>query len=341
MRKIVTVVFILFATFVGAQNEIGPIHKNGHDLYFQDDPEGSDSAFIYNHGANKYYGGTIIIPDTFTFNNKLYRVYGIQSGAFYTCEVDSVFIPNSVVEIRDWAFWGIQTMTSITLPNRLDSIGEHAFENSLIENVYCMSPIPPRLADSIFDGSVLNRKLYVPNGSVQAYTESDWGTRGYFASINGAFLGNTNVDTVTSNSVTIRWVNEPAAVNYTISIYTADTLYRQYYIDNEGNLHRLKLPAIPHARMDTATSSTDFCVLTIDNMASGTDYMYIVEGNDVNNAPVYNETGVFRTEEEEEGIEDIPVNGERTNGRKVIRDGQVLILRDDRWITIQGQTIQP
>lgn len=290
-----------------------------------------------NSSDSSEYTGTIVIPDTVEYDNTKYTVAQIDEYAFHKSILDSVFIPNTVTMIADAAFWQAK-LNSITLPNKLQTIGQHGLINTTLQKVTSLSPLPPTISTETFGTPPTIGDLYVPTGSEPMYREK-WGN--YFTRINGVFLGNTNVDTVTSNTVTIRWVNAPEAVNYVVTIYTADTVYRKDSIDSDGKVHRLKMPAIPHARMDTATSSTDFCVLTIDNMASGTDYMYIVEGNDVNNAPVYNETGVFRTEEEEEGIEDIPVNGERTNGRKVIRDGQVLILRDDRWITIQGQTIKP
>lgn len=307
-----------------------------NDLAVGGDPQ--VGVAMFENATQGVYSGTVIIPETVKHNDTTYRVVKIENNAFHACMLDSVSIPNTVTVLDGAAFFEVQ-LNSITLPNRLDTIGQHAFMGTTLQKVTSLNPIPPAIDTETFSGfpSIIE-DLYVPTGSAPMYREK-WGN--YFQRINGVFLGNTNVDTVTSNTVIIRWVNAPEAVNYVVTIYTADTVYRKDSIDSEGKVHRLKMPAIPHARMDTATSSTDFCVLTIDNMTSGTDYMYIVEGNDANNAPVYNETGVFRTEEEEEGVEDIPVNGERTNGRKVIRDGQVLILRDDRWITIQGQTIQP
>ena len=105
-----------------------------------------------NDGLDPYansssYTGSIIIPNTITYDGTIYTVTSIGNNAFEYCNnLTSITIPNSVTEIGDYAFYGCRGLTSVI---------------SNITNVF-------NIDLSVFGGCE-NSILYVPNGLVGTY----------------------------------------------------------------------------------------------------------------------------------------------------------------------------
>ena len=74
------------------------------------------------------YSGSVVIPETVTYNGTTYSVTSIGDGAFEYCsKLTSVTIPNSVTSIGEEAFEYCSKLTSVTIPNSVTSIGNYAF----------------------------------------------------------------------------------------------------------------------------------------------------------------------------------------------------------------------
>ena len=83
----------------------------------------------YDTYTNEYLGN-VVIPESITYNGKMYSVTTISEKAFYYCSsLTSITIPNSVTTIGDYAFYNCSGLTSITIPNSVTSIGNYAFRN--------------------------------------------------------------------------------------------------------------------------------------------------------------------------------------------------------------------
>lgn len=81
----------------------------------------------------------VVIPKTIEANGITYSVTSIRESAFYGCKsFTSITIPNSVTSIGSCAFYNCSSLTSIVIPNSVTSIDARAFYNcsSLTDTYY-------------------------------------------------------------------------------------------------------------------------------------------------------------------------------------------------------------
>lgn len=123
--------------------------------YRQDDSFGK--PIIHRNG--KYYKNV-------TFGN---NVTEIHPQLFSNAIIPNIILPDSLRLIGDKAFDGAVRQSSLTIPEKCDSIGDNAFAslNGTLLNIDCKSPNPPRIALGTFSGQ--NFILSVPYGCRDVY----------------------------------------------------------------------------------------------------------------------------------------------------------------------------
>ena len=86
-------------------------------------------TYQYYESSSNYSGLVdIVIPQEVCYNNRIYSVTSIGSGAFEACgTLKSITIPNSVKIIRGYAFERCSRLESVNIPNTVTQIGEGAF----------------------------------------------------------------------------------------------------------------------------------------------------------------------------------------------------------------------
>lgn len=82
-------------------------------------------------------------------------------------------VPDWVESIGAYAFYDCESLTSITIPRSVTSIGSAAFlECQSLKKVICLNPEPPELSNLLMKD--LDVTLYVPEGSVDAYSQDEF-----------------------------------------------------------------------------------------------------------------------------------------------------------------------
>lgn len=107
----------------------------------------------------------------------------IGDGAFGRCSsLAEIEIPEAVTYIDVYAFLDCISLTDITLPKNITHIGDSAFEHCInLASVICHAATPPAIGRDCFSEIASDATLFVPQGSVEAYSASDWAA--YFANI--------------------------------------------------------------------------------------------------------------------------------------------------------------
>ena len=83
-------------------------------------------------------------------------------------------IPNNIVSIGVSAFQSCSKITTVKLPNTITSIEKQAFYNcSKLINVIIEATVPPTLGTAVFSLNNKNRKIYVPDESLETYKNAN------------------------------------------------------------------------------------------------------------------------------------------------------------------------
>ena len=139
-------------------------------------------AFQYCYGLS-----SIIIPDSVTSIDAYAFQYcyslssiiipnSVSSVGTYTfrncCSLSSITIPDNVTNIGTYAFSTCYSLSSIIIPDNVTSIGSSAFNSCYgLAELHFLPTTPPTVANtSVFSLLSTDCKIYVPAGSLEAYT---------------------------------------------------------------------------------------------------------------------------------------------------------------------------
>ena len=147
----------------------------------------STLSVMANSDEATLYSGDVVIPDSVTYAGQTFAVTCIESNAFDGCfELTSVVIPNSVETIGEQAFQGCTGLTSVTIGSGVTTIGAKAFNYcNALETVKCIGTVPPVMANTdCFSTAAYNRTtLIVPRNYEATYAAADYWYK--FAHIDG------------------------------------------------------------------------------------------------------------------------------------------------------------
>ncbi len=121
--------------------------------------------------------GTLVIPESVTYEGTMYTVSEIGGNAFFGCSgLTTLTIPNSVTEIRYAAFAHCSGLTTLTIPNSVTNIRDVAFQScSGLTSVIAHAETPPSLDYAVFGDVCMGIPVYVSCGNEEVYASTRWG----------------------------------------------------------------------------------------------------------------------------------------------------------------------
>ena len=268
----------------------------------------------------------------------------IGAYAFAACSsLTSITIPNSVTSIGSGAFEGCSALTSITIPNSVTSIGGWAFYNcSALADIYCYATTPPMCETNTFNGVSKHCYIHVPAGTIRDYQmAAGWSDFYHFFEISelpdGAPTDQVGV-TVTGNYATFSWPVNPTASSYTLTITKDGEVFCTLIFNNMGQLVGMAFAPARNgeqsANQDDAQSTAYGFSFVVTNLNANSHYTYTFTVNGADNEVIETYSGSFDTSEVTALSE---TEQQNKPSRKILRDGQVVILRNGETYDMMGQ----
>ncbi len=299
---------------------------------------GKDLALVWSYDpANKVL--TIGNAGEFTDN--------MQFGAEAPAEMEELVIGNNVTAIGEYAFAGISTLKKVTIGESVKTIYDRAFYNCVnLETIFNYRPTPTNTYSTAFDGvDKFECILYVLPNSIDMYKNASVWRDFYYTYAIGAEEATVTTNDVKvepqDNAATLTWPTSNEAFSYTIEITKDGVVFCRLTFNANGQLTGIAFaPERDGQSMAPAAVMTaNGLQFTVTGLDSNTRYGYSITATDANEQPIATYSGSFTTTSEGvvTGIGNTAVEQKIT---KILRNGEVLILRDGKTYTLQGVEVK-
>ena len=259
-------------------------------------------------------------------------------------ELTEIHISNKATSIGTAAFQGCTRLSKVNIGTAMKNIAANAFANcNKLYDIYCYAAEPPTGYTSSFAN--YNAFLHVPCESQRLYMlDILFGEFKYIECISSDEVTTDDiVITPGTTDVTVTWPTEDNAYQYVIEIKKDSEVFCTLTFNSEGQLLNI---AFAPGRDGThsaqyAAETANGLRFTVTGLEEGTNYTYDVITKDKENNQLSAYSGEVTTYSNiPSDLENLDTQSPKTDCQKLLRDGQLLILKDDNVYTIMGQEIQ-
>ena len=281
----------------------------------------------------KYAGHTLTISGT----GAMYDYNGNDMPwLLFRDTTDAVVLEQGITHIGNNAFNGFVKLGKIDLPSTLTSIGANAFAGCRkLYDTYAYPTEPPVADNSSFANYNVN--LYVPCGNLRDYQMD--AVFGSFKYIQCLGAGNTTTEgeitvTPSDNEAVFVWRKDGSANTYTLEIRKDNVVFCTLVFNASGQLTNIAFAPSRNGHPRHAAEQTgDGFRFTVTGLSKSTHYTFDMTVKDTDNATLQTYTGEFNTTGTATALDNTATD---TTVQKIIRNGQVLILRGDKTYTPMG-----
>ena len=273
-----------------------------------------------------------------------------QPWVLFKEQIKIVTTSNATTSIGQSAFAGAIRLADVHLGSNIETIAENAFaECNRLYHIYCYPTYPPFAKQSSFAN--YNIYLHVPCDYKEGYDlDIVWGNFKYIECM-GAESEPINPDTVIvipgTNDVTITWPTEENAYHYIIEIKKDGVVFCTLTFNADGQLLNIAFAPSRDGNNRPALYAEQVINgglrFTVTGLEEGTNYSYDVITTDQQNQEISTHSGEFTTKggtTADLSNHSTPQREAGLNTKKLLRDGQLLILRDGKTYNVMGAEIQ-
>ena len=350
MKKLFTLLLALVATTAlwAEDFEVDGIYYN----ILIDKTNEVEVTFLGPKGsAYEEYSGSVTIPASVTYNGTTYSVTSIGMVAFASCSsLTSVTIPNSVTSIGNEAFryceglisvtignsvtsiglaafYGCSSLTSVTIPNSVTSIGDFAFRDCSSLTSVTIGNSVTSIGDYVFDGCSGLKSIVWNAENCADFSSYSYAPFSNISSQITSFIFGDSVKHV------------PAYLCYEMSNLTSITIPnsvinigRAAFSGCSGLTSIESLAEIPPTLGSNAFDNVSTSIPVYVPCGSVSAYQSAEGWNEFTNIQC-------GSNEPSTDLENTHSPSPMANRQKLLRNGQLIILRDGKSYSVMGQKL--
>ena len=253
-------------------------------------------------------------------------------------QITEVTISNAISSIGTSAFEGCVRLSKVSLGYGMENIAANAFaECNRLYDIYSYATYPPFAEESSFAN--YNVYVYIPCEYQRDYIlDVVWGKFKFIECIGAEsddMGGNDILVTPGTNDVTITWPTDNNADTYSIVITKDGEVFCTLTFNSNGQLVSIAFAPGREGNHPAqyAEATTKGYRFTVTGLEESTKYAYNIDVKDAANKTIQSYSGEFTTKSAT-GVEDVVIND--GTSQKLLRDGQLLIIRDGKTYNAQG-----